>query len=227
MKIGSLIMCGKEEVKLGQHIQSLPKTPRRQCRISQISGKFLISLFRVRPIPTPALWLSLQKLSAWSWQERNFRLKLSKGCLPKYSVFCHLCNRHFKPVFEGAVWVLGQKPYRKWEVILHKDILSSAEEQQKLPHQQPELARAVSWKAFSLRRNFKNCMQGISWAWPLFPIFCKSPVCHQAHAGAAVCWWGALTLKRFHLRPLPLCKCKEGWGFLLLRLAKSGHLTAA
>jgi len=61
-------------------------------------------------------------------------------------------------VFEGAAWVPDQKPYRRWEVILHKDILSSAEEQQKLSHQQPLLAKAVSGKAFSLRINFKTCM---------------------------------------------------------------------
>lgn len=111
-------------------------------------------------------------------------------------MFCHLCGRCFKLVFEGAAWVLDQKPDRRREVILRKDILSSTEEQQKWSHQRPELARAVSWKAFSLRRNFKNRMQGISWAWPLFPILYKSPVCHRVHAGAAVCKQGALTLKR-------------------------------
>lgn len=150
-------------------------------------GKTYSSLSTVA-LSARASWLKLRG-------KRNFRLKHSKDWLPKQPVFFHLCGRCFKLVFEGAVCVLDWKPYRRWEVIIHKDTLSSTEDQQKLSHQPPELAMAVSWEAFSLRTELKNCMWGRSWAWPLFPLLYKSPVCHQARAGAGLCSQGTFTPK--------------------------------
>lgn len=149
------------------------------------------SLFGTRPSPTAALWLSVERAECLKLTEkRNFRLKFSKTFLPKHSIFCHLCSRHFRMVFEEAAWVLSQKSYRRWEVILYKDILDRRAAEI-LSHQAPKLAKATCGEAFSLRGNFRNHMRS---KLCLTNISC--PVCHRAQAGAVVCPWGALILKQ-------------------------------
>lgn len=78
MKISSLIIGGNEEIKLRQHTQSFPKTPRRQCRM-------LISLFRVKCTPTPSTVAVAARAQCLNFTvERDFRLKLFKSCLLKH-----------------------------------------------------------------------------------------------------------------------------------------------
>lgn len=79
MKIGSLIICGNEEVKLGQQMQSFLKTPSRPYRISQISGKFLISLFRSPYSNSSTVSLSARAQCPMLLGERTSRLKAANA----------------------------------------------------------------------------------------------------------------------------------------------------